>query len=208
MTMTTGRNKLMGLALLAGLLLVGCDTGASSYRPPAAAVNGPSQSPAATETSSARAANEETSQADSAPAETNADSAERADVAAADAPVAEAPAAKTPVATASRPLEGAKKAHATPEARAEAERKAAERGLDQGGPFDPIKENGQYFVGWKKPKLALVISGRQDGYIEPCGCAGLEKQLGGLSRRMAFFQDLKKRGWSVAAVDVGGVVRR
>jgi hypothetical protein len=119
-----------------------------------------------------------------------------------------APTAKAPLATASRPLEGAKKAHATPEARAEAERKARERGLDQGGPFDPIKENGQYFVGWKKPRLALVISGRQDGYIEPCGCAGLEKQLGGLSRRMAFFQDLKKRGWSVAAVDVGGVVRR
>ena len=35
----------------------------------------------------------------------------------------------------------------------------------------------------RKPKLALVISGRQEGYLEPCGCAGLEQQKGGLSRR-------------------------
>src|SRR5437016_3748732 len=47
--------------------------------------------------------------------------------------------------------------------------------------FDPIAVNGKFFEGWPKPKLALVISGRQDGYLEPCGCAGLENQKGGLS---------------------------
>jgi hypothetical protein len=74
--------------------------------------------------------------------------------------------------------------------------------------FDPIAENGKYFEGWPKPKLALVISGRQDGYLEPCGCAGLENQKGGLSRRYTFIKQLRARGWPVAAVDVGGLVRR
>jgi hypothetical protein len=73
--------------------------------------------------------------------------------------------------------------------------------------FDPIEINGQYFVGWPKPKLALVVSGRQDGYLEPCGCAGLDQQKGGLSRRQSFLKDLAERGWPVAAVDVGGLVR-
>jgi hypothetical protein len=74
--------------------------------------------------------------------------------------------------------------------------------------FDPIAENGKFFEGWAKPRLALVISGSQDGYLEPCGCAGIENQKGGLSRRYSFMQQLRARGWPVAAVDVGGLVRR
>ncbi|MGD9722820.1 MAG: multiheme c-type cytochrome [Pirellulales bacterium] len=73
---------------------------------------------------------------------------------------------------------------------------------------DPALDRPEYFVGWPKPKLALVISGRQDGYLEPCGCAGLENQKGGLSRRHAFFKQLAEHGWPVAAVDVGDQVRR
>ncbi len=74
--------------------------------------------------------------------------------------------------------------------------------------FDPVRENGKFFDGWKKPKLALVISGRQDGYLEPCGCAGLEQQKGGISRRHSLIKQLQAQGWPVAAVDVGGLVRR
>ena len=74
--------------------------------------------------------------------------------------------------------------------------------------FDPIKQNGKFFEGWQKPKLALVITGRQSGYLEPCGCAGLENQKGGLSRRHSLFKDLTARGWPVTAVDVGSLVRR
>jgi len=74
--------------------------------------------------------------------------------------------------------------------------------------FDPILENGKFFEGWPKPKLALVISGRQDGYLEPCGCAGLENQKGGFNRRHALFKQLQEQGWPLAAVDVGGLVRR
>jgi 2',3'-cyclic-nucleotide 2'-phosphodiesterase (5'-nucleotidase family) len=74
--------------------------------------------------------------------------------------------------------------------------------------FDPVLENGKFFEGWPKPKLALVISGRQDGYLEPCGCAGLENQKGGFNRRHALFKQLQEQGWPLAAVDVGGLVRR
>ena len=74
--------------------------------------------------------------------------------------------------------------------------------------FDPIEINGKYFEGWPKPKLALVISGRQDGYLEPCGCAGLDQQKGGISRRHSLIRQLEAGGWPVAAVDVGGLVRR
>jgi len=79
------------------------------------------------------------------------------------------------------------------------------RGKD--APFDPIKENGPIFVDWPTPRLALVITGRQEGYIEPCGCAGLDRMKGGMSRRHGLFRDLEKRGWPVVAIDVGGIAR-
>ncbi len=75
-------------------------------------------------------------------------------------------------------------------------------------PFDAIKEHGEFFVGWPKPRLALVITGREDGYFEPCGCAGLDRMKGGLSRRYTMLEDLRKtRGWPTVAVDVGGLIK-
>jgi hypothetical protein len=67
-----------------------------------------------------------------------------------------------------------------------------------GIPFDAIKENGKIFDGWPKPKLALVVTGRQDGYLEPCGCAGLDQMKGGMSRRCTMFQTLRAHGWPYA----------
>lgn len=76
---------------------------------------------------------------------------------------------------------------------------------NSGVPFDPIKENGRFFEGWPKPKLALVITGRLEGYLEPCGCAGLDRMTGGLGRRYSLFSELRdKRGWPVVGLDVGG----
>lgn len=72
-------------------------------------------------------------------------------------------------------------------------------------PFDPIKENGPIFVGWPKPKLALVITGMEDGYIEPCGCAGLDRMKGGMGRRCGFLQEYRKKGWPLLVLDVGGI---
>ena len=78
---------------------------------------------------------------------------------------------------------------------------------NSGVPFDPIKVNGPIFVGWPKPKLALVVTGQQEGYLEPCGCAGLDRMKGGMSRRYAMFRSLRKEGWPVVALDVGGTAK-
>jgi hypothetical protein len=77
-------------------------------------------------------------------------------------------------------------------------------------PFDPIAANGPIFVGWPKPKLALLITGRQEGYLEPCGCAGLDRMKGGMSRRDTLFKTLrngKGYGWPVVGLDVGDIVK-
>src|SRR5262249_7385773 len=58
------------------------------------------------------------------------------------------------------------------------------------------------------PKLALVFTGWQDGYIEPCGCSGKENQKGGLSRRDMLFKRLREQKWPIVALDVGEQVRR
>ncbi|MDO5552644.1 MAG: multiheme c-type cytochrome [Planctomycetia bacterium] len=70
-------------------------------------------------------------------------------------------------------------------------------------PFDPIKENGEYFVDWQTPDAAIVFTGLLDGYIEPCGCAGMDRMKGGLSRRDTFLNELKAKNWPVLAVDAG-----
>lgn len=75
-------------------------------------------------------------------------------------------------------------------------------------PVDPLKLNGPLFVGWPKPQVALVLSGQQEGYIEPCGCAGLENQKGGLKRRHTLVRSLAERGWPVVPLDLGGQIHR
>jgi hypothetical protein len=64
------------------------------------------------------------------------------------------------------------------------------------------------FDGWSKPDLALFVTGQQKGYIEPCGCAGLANQKGGLARRHTLVRELEAKGWPLLALDVGNQVRR
>jgi hypothetical protein len=64
------------------------------------------------------------------------------------------------------------------------------------------------FQGWPDPEFAFLITGQQRGYIEPCGCTGLENQKGGLARRHTLATGLEKRGWPLLAIDVGNQVRR
>ena len=72
-----------------------------------------------------------------------------------------------------------------------------------------VREEGQPICkDWEKPAFALFITGRQYGYIEPCGCTGLEFQKGGLSRRQTLYRDLKSKGWDLIPVDIGNQVRR
>lgn len=73
---------------------------------------------------------------------------------------------------------------------------------------EAVRRNGPLFVDWPKPKFALVFTGDLGGYIEPCGCAGLENLKGGLSRRNTLLETLRARGWPIAAFDLGGQVRR
>lgn len=73
---------------------------------------------------------------------------------------------------------------------------------------DALKKNGPIFVDWPQPELALVFSGDMDGYIEPCGCAGLDNQLGGFKRRHTFLKKLAADGWNPVPLDMGGLMKR
>ena len=73
---------------------------------------------------------------------------------------------------------------------------------------DPVARNGPIFENWSKPALALVFSGEMDGFLEPCGCAGLDNQLGGLKRRHTLIKQLESEGWPLVKLDMGGIVRR
>lgn len=64
------------------------------------------------------------------------------------------------------------------------------------------------FENWPQPQAAILISGEQYGFMEPCGCAGLENQKGGLKRRHTLIESLQAQGWPVVPVDLGGQVRR
>jgi hypothetical protein len=84
-------------------------------------------------------------------------------------------------------------------------------------PEEPKPENGAetvppkqepIFVGWEKPDVALFLTGRQHGYIEPCGCTGLASQKGGLSRRHTLMKELTAKGWPLVALDAGNQIRR
>lgn len=68
------------------------------------------------------------------------------------------------------------------------------------------REKPALFADWPKPEVALVLSGQQYGYLQPCGCT--RPQYGGLARRFNFLQELRKRGWPLVAVDVGDVAAK
>lgn len=51
----------------------------------------------------------------------------------------------------------------------------------------------------------IAFTGFLNGYVEPCGCAGLDKMKGGLGRRHALFQQLRQRGWNLIPIDAGNL---
>lgn len=83
-----------------------------------------------------------------------------------------------------------------------------------GGKEDPAPDDGgspkvePLLDGWEKPAFALVVSGEQNGFIEPCGCTA-ENQLGGLAHRADLFRIIgEEKKWDVAALDLGGLIKR
>ena len=63
-----------------------------------------------------------------------------------------------------------------------------------------------FLQGWKKPAVALLLSGEQHGYLEPCGCS--ETQSGGMARRADLVRMLDEKGWNLVGLDVGGLLKR
>ena len=76
-----------------------------------------------------------------------------------------------------------------PETGSEPETQHAEPSLDTN--IMVPSDSTVLFDGWTKPSAVLVFTGRQFGYIEPCGCTGLERQKGGLARRYTFLDSLR-----------------
>lgn len=70
----------------------------------------------------------------------------------------------------------------------------------------PIAE--ELVANWDQPDLMLFYTGSQQGYIEPCGCTGLENQLGGILRRHSALKEFERRGWPTIKLDTGDQVKR
>lgn len=85
---------------------------------------------------------------------------------------------------------------------------SAGESYSEGEKVDPIARNGKIFENWTKPTVALMFSGEMNGFLEPCGCAGLDNQLGGLKRRHTLIKQLEDQGWPLVKLDMGGIVRR
>lgn len=63
--------------------------------------------------------------------------------------------------------------------------------------------NSKLIANWPTPAGAIIISGQQNGYLEPCGCT--EGQLGGMARRADLIDRLQAQSWPLCAVDLGSV---
>ncbi len=64
-----------------------------------------------------------------------------------------------------------------------------------------------YLKGWEKPAIALLLTGEQHGYLEPCGCS--ETQSGGMARRADLVRIVcEEKGWDLVGLDVGGTLKR
>jgi hypothetical protein len=56
-----------------------------------------------------------------------------------------------------------------------------------------------------EPAAVLIVSGQQEGYLEPCGCSA--EQIGGLIRRFDFIERLRTRNWPIRLVELGGLIK-
>lgn len=59
---------------------------------------------------------------------------------------------------------------------------------------------------WPVPETALIITGEQHGYFEPCGCTA--NQMGGMARRADLVARLQQAKWDIHGIDLGGLARR
>lgn len=121
-------------------------------------------------------------------------SASEVKLAAAQEPIAEPDSSDQIFAVAQAPAEQ------TQESQSETPRPAATTTLDT--------ETDNRWKKWPKPSTVMLFTGEQHGYIEPCGCTGLENQKGGLARRHSLIQEIQSLGWDIVPMDAGNQVRR
>lgn len=100
------------------------------------------------------------------------------------------------------PQESGSQEPASQEASNESSPKAADQEVPSNNQFEAL------YPDWPKPEILLFISGRQHGYIEPCGCAGLDVMKGGLLRRHAAINQLESMDWPVIKMDMGDQIQR
>ena len=55
------------------------------------------------------------------------------------------------------------------------------------------------------PAAVLIVSGEQEGYMEPCGCSA--EQIGGLIRRYDFVERLHNQNWPTALIELGTLIK-
>ncbi|NND96916.1 MAG: cytochrome C554 [Pirellulaceae bacterium] len=79
---------------------------------------------------------------------------------------------------------------------------------DEGAAAIPPALAPESYTKWPKPDVTLFVTGQQNGYIEPCGCTGLEKQKGGVARRFTLMKQLRDNGWDLVPIDAGNQIRR
>ena len=70
---------------------------------------------------------------------------------------------------------------------------------------EPKSKSETALAAWKNPRAVLLVSGQMEGYLEPCGCTG--GQLGGLIRRFDFVERMRAKGWPVALIDLGSMIK-
>ncbi len=84
----------------------------------------------------------------------------------------------------------------------------AEEDAENSGVDEPKSKAEDLVKDWDKPTFAIFFTGRQHGYMEPCGCTGLSNQKGGMMRRHSSLKVLADRGWDVITIDSGDQVER
>lgn len=93
------------------------------------------------------------------------------------------------------------------EAKTSAKSSGAAKSSGTTEPKRSLEAPASFLQGWNKPAVALLLSGEEHGYLEPCGCS--ELQSGGMARRADLFRMLtEEKGWSVVGLDVGGTLKR
>ncbi|WP_435015530.1 multiheme c-type cytochrome [Tundrisphaera sp. TA3] len=69
-------------------------------------------------------------------------------------------------------------------------------------PGGPTKQLADWWS--PQPACIILISGEQDGYLQPCGCT--DGQQGGLGRRYDLLDKLHAQHWPVASIDLGNLI--